>query len=74
MKLLGVTIYFKLDFDEHIISNVCKKASRQLNVSKRICDHLCKLGKLNVYYSFTMSIFNYFPLTWHSLCRKIQKD
>ena len=53
VKLLGVTIDFKLDFDEHI-SNVCKKASRQLNVLKRIGGNLCKLGKLNVYYSFIM--------------------
>ena len=64
VKLLGVTINFKLDSDEHI-SNVCKKASRQLNVLKGIRGHLCKLGKLNVYYSFIMSKFNYCPLTWH---------
>jgi len=31
--LLGVTIDFKLNFNEHI-SNICKKASRQLNVNK----------------------------------------
>ena len=42
-----------------------KKASRQLNVLKRIGGHLCKLGKLNVYYSFIMSNFNYCPLVWH---------
>ena len=82
VKLLGVTIDFKLDFDEHI-SNVCKKASRQLNVLKRIGGnvlkriggHLCKLGKLSVYYYFIMSNFNYCPLTWH-FCgekKKIQK-
>ena len=72
VKLLGVTIDFKLDFDEHI-SNVCKKASRQLNVLKRIGGHLCKLGKLNVYYYFIMSKFNYCPLTWHFVVKKIQK-
>ena len=33
VKLLGVTIDFKLNFNEHI-SNICKKASRQLNVNK----------------------------------------
>ena len=73
VKLLGVTIDFKLDFDEHI-SNVCKKASRQLNVFKRIGGHLCKLGKLNVYYSFIMSNFNYCLLTGH-FCgeKKIEK-
>ena len=64
VKLLGVTIDFKLDFEEHI-SNVCKKASHQLNVLKRIGGNLCKLGKLNVYYSYIMSKFNYCPLTWH---------
>ena len=34
VKLLGVTIDFKLSFDLPI-SNVCKKVSRQLNVLKR---------------------------------------
>ena len=55
-KLLGVTIDFKLNFNLHIY-NVCKKASRQFNVLKRIGRNLCRQGKLNVYYSFIMSIF-----------------
>ena len=64
VRLLGVTIDFQLIFDTHI-SNICKKASKQLNVLKRIGKYLCKLGKLNVYYSFVLSDFNYCPLTWH---------
>jgi hypothetical protein len=64
VKLLGVTIDFKLNFNEHI-SNICKKASRQLNVLKRIGKHLTKRGKLTIYYSFIMSNFNYCPLVWH---------
>ena len=64
VKLLGVTTDFKLNFDENV-SNICKKASRQLNVLKRIGKHLCKLGKLNIYYPFILSNFNYCPLTWH---------
>ena len=71
IKLLGVIVDFELDFDEHI-SNVCKKASRQLNVLKRIGGHLCRLGKLNVYYSLVMSNFNYCALTWH-FCGKNTK-
>ena len=63
-KLLGVTIDFKLKFDIHI-SELCKKAARQLNVLKRIGKYLCKLGKLNIYYSFILSNFNFCPLTWH---------
>jgi len=62
--LLGVTIDFRLNFDKHV-SNICKKASRQLNVLKRIGKYSCKLGKLNIYYSFILSNFNYCPLTWH---------
>jgi hypothetical protein len=30
------------------VSNICKKASRQLNVLKRIGTHLTKLGKLTI--------------------------
>ena len=35
VKLLGVTLDYKLDFDPHI-SNLCKKAATQLNVLKRL--------------------------------------
>ena len=31
MKLLGITLDYKLDSDPHI-SNICKKAATQLNV------------------------------------------
>ena len=47
------------------MSDICKKASRQLNVLKRIGTHLTKLGKLTIYHSFIMSNFNYCPLVWH---------
>ena len=67
---MGVTIDFQLNFDLHI-SNVCKKkASGQLNVLKRIGRNLCRLGKLNVYYSFIMSNFNCCPLVLH-FCGKV---
>ena len=64
VKLLGVTIDFKLNFNTHIF-NICKKAARQLNALKRIGKHLNCLGKLTIYYSFIMSNFSYCPLTWH---------
>ena len=44
VKLLGVTIDFQLNFDLHI-SNVCKKASRQLNVLKRIGKKIMQIGE-----------------------------
>ena len=62
VKLLGVTLDFKLNFNTHI-SNICKKAARQLNVLKRIGKNLTRLGKLTIYYSFIMSNFSYCPLT-----------
>jgi hypothetical protein len=43
VKLLGVTVDFELKFNSHI-SNICKKASRQLNVLKRLGKYLNKLG------------------------------
>ena len=76
VKLLGVTIDCQLKFNTHI-SNICKKASRQLNVLKRIGKHLTKLGRLTIYFSFIMSNFNYCPIVWHfcgeTNTRKIEK-
>jgi hypothetical protein len=48
VKLLGVTIDCQLKFNTHI-SNICKKASRQLNVLKRIGKHLTKLLSFKVF-------------------------
>ena len=76
VKLLGVTFDFKLTFNSHA-SHICKKASRQLNVLKRIGNNLSKLGKLTIYYSFILSNFNYCPLVWHfcggSNTKKLEK-
>jgi hypothetical protein len=76
VKLLGVTIDYQLKFKEHI-SNICKKASRQLNVLKRIGIHLNRLGRLTVYHTFILSNLNYCPLAWHfcgeSETKKLEK-
>ena len=64
IKLLGVDIDYRLNFNSHI-ANICKKASRQLNVLKRIGKYLCKLSKLTIYHSFILSNLNYCPLAWH---------
>ena len=45
VKLLGITIDFKLNFYSHII-NICKKAARQLNILRWIGKHLDRFGKL----------------------------
>jgi hypothetical protein len=59
-----VTIDCQLKFNTHI-SEICRKASRQLNVLKRIGKHLSKLGRLTIYHSYIMSNFNYCPVVWH---------
>ena len=69
VKLLGITIDFKLNFNNHI-SNICKKAARQLNVLKRIGTHLNKLSKLTIYHSFILSNLSYCPLAWHFCSEK----
>ena len=64
VKLLGVDIDFKLSFNSHV-SNICKKASKQLNCLKRVGKYLNRLGKLTIYHTFILSNFNYCPLVWH---------
>ena len=64
VTLLGVNIDFMLNLNDHI-SDICRKASQQLAVLKRIGRFLTKHGKLTIFKSFIMSNFNYCPLTWH---------
>ena len=63
VKLLGVDIYYKLNFDQHI-SNLCRKTGQQLNVLKRLNSFL---SRLTIFYTFIISNFNYCPLAWHFL-------
>ena len=60
----GVDIDFKPSFDNHI-SNLCKKAAKQLNVLKRIGKTLSRLNKLSIFHTFILFNFNFCPLTWH---------
>ena len=69
VKLLGITVDSHLNFDKHI-SEICKKASQQLNILKRIGKYLNRLGHLTIYYSFILSNFNYCPVTWHFCSEK----
>ena len=64
VSLLGVNIDFMLKFDDHV-SDICKKASKQLAVLKRLGRFLTKQGKLVIYNSFIASNFSYCPLAWH---------
>jgi hypothetical protein len=39
------------------ITNICRKASRQLNVLKRMGKYLNRLGKLTIYHSYCIYYF-----------------
>ena len=59
--LLGINLDYMLKFDTHV-SEICKKASQQLAVLKRLGRFLTKQGKLIIYNSFIASNFSYCPL------------
>ena len=63
VKLLGIEIDCKLTFDLHV-SQLCKKASRQINALMRLSNMLDHDVKMNIFMSFIKSIFNYCPVTW----------
>ena len=48
---------------------ICRKASQQLNVLKRIGCFLSKLNKLTIFHTFILSNFNLCPFAWH-FCNK----
>ena len=64
VTLLGINLDYMLHFDTHV-SEICKKASQQLAVLKRLDRFLTKQGKLIIYNSFIASNYSYFPLAWH---------
>ena len=68
VKLLGIEIDYLLSFDTQV-SNMCKKASQQINVLRRIGKYLNFESRKAVYHAFIMSTFNFCPLVWH-FCSK----
>ena len=63
VKLLGVMIDNKLNFNEHV-DNICKKANNKLHALARIAKYL-NPDKLRILMkTFIESQFNYCPLTW----------
>ena len=64
VKLLGVKIDNKLNFDLHI-NDLCKKSSSQLNAIIRLSPFLNFHAKQILIQSFIYANFNYCPLVWH---------
>ena len=72
VKLLGVIIDDRLQFNDHI-SAMCCKAARQLNALARISKHLDSKSMHIIYNSFVASNFNYCPLVWH-FCGQVNNN
>jgi len=72
VKLLGIDIDFLINFDQQI-SNMCKKAAKQLNVLLRLSKFLTSDNKILIYKLFIRSNFNFCPLVWH-FCSKTNSD
>ena len=76
VKLLGITIDNKLNFNEHI-RKLCKKANQKLHALARISTYLDSRKLRIIMKTFIDSQFNYCPLIWmfHSraLNNKINK-
>ena len=73
VKLLGVHIDNKLNFDLHI-SKIVKSASAQLNAINILRKYLNSQAKSVLVQSFVLSNFNYCPLIWHfSSSRSLKK-
>ena len=64
VKLLGVTIDHKLNFDLHV-RKICKTASTQLNALFRFKNILPLKAKQILVQRFVYANFNYCPLVWH---------
>ena len=62
LKILGVTLDDKLNFNEHV--HMCQTASCQINALKRISNFLNEQCRMHVYKSFISANFNYCPIVW----------
>ena len=73
VKLLGIQLDYKLNFEQHI-SELCRKAASQLNVLKRLKKFIGFNEKKILVQSFVYSNFDYCPLVWYlSSTKSLQK-
>ena len=73
VKLLGINIDSKLNFDSHI-SDLCKKASVQAKALNLLRTYIGNKEMKILINSFIYSDFNYCPRAWHfSSCKSTAK-
>ena len=71
VKLLGIEIDNKLNFEKHI-SNICQKANNQLNAICTLQVFMGRKEKEAMINTFVHSNFNYVCLIWHFSSKKFQ--
>ena len=64
MKLLGVHLDSKLNFENHI-SHICKKAGNHLNVFKRLSKFINKNDRMAIFRAFILCHFQFCSVVWH---------
>ena len=64
VTLLGVTIDYKLSFENHI-QELCQRASAQLNALKRLGYFMEPKTRKTMVQSFIIAHFNHCPLVWY---------
>ena len=64
VTLLRVTIDYKLSFEEYV-SDLCRKASAQLNALKGLGAFMSHQTRKIMVQSFILVHFNYCPLVWY---------
>ena len=72
IKVLGVILDEDLTFNSHV-TNICIKASMQINALKRIAKFLNEQSRILIYKAFISSNFNYCPVSW-IFCGKRNSD
>ena len=65
VKLLGINIDNKLNFDCHV-SIISRKAAKQINALQRLCKHIDYTSKLRKYESFISSNFVYCTVVYNT--------
>ena len=70
VKLLGIIIDNKLDFNEHV-TNLCKKASQKLQALTRVASFIDTSNRRILMKAFIESQFSYCPLIWMFHSRKL---
>ena len=69
-KLLGILFSNELDFDEHV-TLLCRKASQKLIALARVVHYMNLVQRLLIMNAFIFSQFEYCPLAWMFLSRKL---